>query len=60
MIEKIKGYIRTSIEEIKKVNWPTKKETYHYTLVVIAISAFVAVFLYGLDQVFSTALKIII
>lgn len=60
MIEKIKKYLKTSLEEIKKVNWPTKKETQNYTLVVIAISTFVAVFLYILDQIFSTALKVVI
>ncbi len=60
MIEKIKKYFKTSVEEIKKVNWPTKKETYNYTLVVIGISIFVAIFLYALDQVFSTALKVVI
>ena len=40
--------------ELKKVNWPTKKETLRYTLIVIAVSAVVAAFLGGLDFLFST------
>lgn len=60
MVDKLKNYINTSVEEIKKVNWPTKRETYNYTLVVIGISIAVAVFLYALDQVFSSIIKVII
>ncbi|MCD4694273.1 preprotein translocase subunit SecE [bacterium] len=60
MTEKIKSYFRTSLEEIKKVNWPTKKETYNYTLIVIFISVVIAIFLYILDQSFSFILKMFI
>jgi len=60
MVEKIKNYFRTSLEEIKKVNWPTKKETYNYTIIVIFISIAVAFFLYILDQSFSFILKMFI
>lgn len=38
---------------MKKVNWPTKDETLRYTLVVVAVSLVVAVFLGGLDFVFT-------
>ena len=43
--------------ELKKVNWPTRKETLKYTLIVIAVSAVVAAFLGGLDFIFSTLLN---
>ena len=43
--------------EIKKVNWPTKKETIRYTLIVIAISIAVAIYLGGLDFIFTTILN---
>lgn len=39
--------------ELKKVNWPSRKETLKYTLVVIGFSAVVALFLGGMDFVFS-------
>lgn len=35
--------------EMKKVNWPTAKETVRYTLIVVGSSIAIAVFLGGLD-----------
>ncbi len=49
-----------SVEEMKKVTWPTKKETYSYTLLVISISLAVAAFLGALDYVFSFGLEILL
>ena len=43
--------------EIKKVNWPTRKETIRYTLIVIGISVAVAIFLGGFDFIFTTLLN---
>ena len=43
--------------ELKKVNWPTRKETLKYTLIVSGVSAVVAAFLGGLDYIFSTLLN---
>ena len=45
---------------MKKVTWPTKKETYSYTLLVIGISLAVAVFLGALDYIFSFGVELII
>ena len=42
--------------EIKKVNWPTRQETVRYTLIVIVVSFVVAVFLGGLDLLFTMIL----
>ena len=39
--------------ELKKVNWPTKKQTIKYTLIVIGVSFAVAIFLGGLDFLFT-------
>jgi len=57
---KIVNYIKSSFEEMKKVTWPTKKETYDYTLMVIFISLAVATFLGALDFIFSALLGIFI
>jgi len=43
--------------EMKKVNWPTKKETLNYTLIVVGVSLAVAAFLGGLDFIFTTFLN---
>lgn len=39
--------------ELVKVNWPTKDQLIRYTILVIAISLAVAVFLGALDTLFS-------
>jgi preprotein translocase, SecE subunit, bacterial len=54
----LNNYIKSSVEEMKKVTWPTKKETYNYTVLVILISLGVAAFLGALDFVFSSLLQI--
>lgn len=59
-MNKIINYIKASIEEMKKVAWPTKKETYDYTLLVMGVSLAVAVFLGALDYVFNWGLESII
>ncbi len=59
-MSKIINYIKASIVEMKKVTWPTKKETYNYTLLVIGISIAIALFLGALDYVFNLGLQTII
>jgi len=57
MVKKLQNYIKESIEELKKVNWPTKEETKNYTIAVIFVSILVAMFLGVLDIFFSGILK---
>jgi len=52
-MEKIVNYLKASLAEIRKVAWPTKKETTQYTILVIALSLLVAALLGGLDFVFN-------
>lgn len=59
-VKKIIEYLKASIEEMKKVTWPTKKETYNYTLLVIFISLGVALFLGLLDIIFTKGLEYLI
>lgn len=55
-------YLRESREELKKVVWPTRKETVQNSLLVVGISVGVAAFLglidfvlnYGLEQFLKT------
>jgi preprotein translocase subunit SecE len=44
-IQKITSYIRESIAELKKVTWPSKRQTTNYTLLVIGISLALAIFI---------------
>ena len=53
MTSKITTYIKESVAEMKKVTWPTKKETREYTLLVIGVSLFIAALLGLLDFIFT-------
>jgi len=55
--QKIVTFFQEVKMEMKKVNWPTKNETIRYTLIVIAISIAVAIYLGGLDFIFTTILN---
>ncbi|MFA5128800.1 MAG: preprotein translocase subunit SecE [Patescibacteria group bacterium] len=54
---KLTNYFRDSYRELKKVVWPTKRETINHTLVVIGISLGVAIFLGALDFLFTRILE---
>jgi len=55
--DKIITFFKEVRLEMKKVNWPTRKETIKYTLIIIGVSIAVAVFLGGLDFVFTAVLN---
>lgn len=57
MINKIKLFFEESRRELKRVNWPTRKETIRYTLFVIGISLVVAAYLGLLDFIFVQLLE---
>jgi len=59
-MDKLINYIKASISEIAKVTWPSKKETYNYTILVIAVSIATAIFLGGLDLIFNRVLEVVI
>lgn len=52
-LSKVTGYFREAYEEFRKVTWPTKSQTINYSLLVIFISLFLALFIglvdYGLS-----------
>ena len=53
LLPKIITFLKEVKVELKKVNWPTKQETVKYTLIVIGVSFAVAIFLGGLDFIFT-------
>jgi len=56
-MKKVFNFIIEAKAELLKVNWPTKKQTLNYTLIIIGVSLAVALFLGGLDSLFSGILK---
>lgn len=59
-MNKLIKYIKDSMVEMKKVTWPSKKETYNYTVLVIGVSLAMAAFLGILDYIFNFVLSYII
>ena len=59
-MNKLTNYLRESVSEMKKVSWPTKKQTTTYTLIVIGMSLGTAIFLGALDYFFNIGLEQII
>jgi preprotein translocase subunit SecE len=43
--------------EMKKVNWPTREQTIKYTLTVIGVCLAVAIYLGGLDFLYTNLLN---
>lgn len=60
MFDKLIKFLKEARIEIGKANWPTKKQTINYTLIVIGLSLAVALFLGALDYIFSQVLKSVI
>lgn len=51
------NFIKEARIELKKVTWPTRRETLRYTVAVILMSLAVAAFLGGLDMFFTFLLN---
>ena len=56
IFQKLIQYFKESKEELKKVVWPSKKETVNLTLLVIIISLAVAFFLGLIDWLLTISL----
>lgn len=52
-MENITKYFRDTAAELKQVSWPTQKQALFYTVLVVVISAFVAMYIGAFDYVFS-------
>jgi len=44
--------------ELKKVNWPNRKDMISYTSVVVVMCVLMAVFLWAVDSVFTSGLNL--
>lgn len=51
------NFARESRTEMRKVIWPTRQETLHTTLIVAAVTAVMALLLWGLDSILVHAIS---
>ena len=50
-------YVRESVTEVRKVVWPTRKETVQSTAMVLAFVFVMAIFLWGVDWVLASLVR---
>jgi preprotein translocase subunit SecE len=48
-------YLRETWFELRKVSWPTRSEAINLTVIVVAVTTFLAIVLGVMDWLFSTA-----
>ena len=59
-MNRIERYVRDTMAEMKHVTWPTQMQAFVYTLLVIGISGFTALFLGTFDHLFTQALNLLL
>jgi preprotein translocase subunit SecE len=56
-IERARLFLSEVRNELKRVTWPSQKEVYATTVVVILTSVFFGIYLFALDQVLLNAVQ---
>lgn len=54
------SFLKEAQQELAKVSWPSREQAIRFTLIVITISLVVAVFIGGLDFIFTKLMELII
>ncbi|WKZ26248.1 MAG: preprotein translocase subunit SecE [Candidatus Paceibacterota bacterium] len=59
-MKRVLNYVKDTKGELKHVSWPTRRQTLVFTLVVVAISFFVALFLGLFDYIFAQIIEYLV
>jgi preprotein translocase subunit SecE len=59
-MSRISDYIKDTKGELKHVSWPSRNQTFMFTVLIIAVSIIVSAYLGLFDYLFSLALKQVI
>lgn len=59
-MENLTKYFRDTAAELKQVSWPTQKQATFYTLLVVVISAVVALYIGAFDYLFSKFINLLV
>lgn len=60
LVTKVADYLKDTRGEVRKVSWPTRREATKLTLIVLAVTAAMALFLGALDFLFANLVRLII
>lgn len=58
-MKKIKEFFDNVRKEMAKVSWPTQQELIDNTIIVVVFTIIISLFIFGVDQVYSTILEAI-
>ena len=58
-MKKLLAYIEEVVTEIRKANWPKRKELVSNTVITLIASVALALFIFGADRVISFVLDVI-
>jgi len=53
-------FVRQSYDELKQVVWPTRKEIFRLTGIVIILSVLMGLYIGGLDWLFTQAIQLLL
>jgi len=56
----MRRYLVESWAELKKVAWPTRETVIRLTLLVVAVSLVIGIYIFVLDRVFNTLLDVVL
>lgn len=59
-MDNLTKYFRDTANELKQVSWPTQHQAMLYTVLVIAISTVVALYVGAFDFLFSQVIKFVV
>jgi len=60
LVNKVINYLKEVKLELSKITWPKKEQVIKLTLIVFIISGIVAIYVGGIDFVFTKALEFIV
>lgn len=60
IVTRIVEYFKDTRGELRKVTWPTREQATKLTLIVLAVTGVMALFLGALDYIFATLVRLII
>lgn len=58
-MNKITAYIQDVAKEMRKVSWPSQQELINNTMVTLAATVVISLFIFATDRVVSTVLEVI-
>ena len=58
-MNKIREFLEGVKKEMGKVTWPSQKELMDNTIIVCVFAIIISLFIFGIDQVYSTILEVV-